>query len=67
MTKLVAVICVISWSGFWAFGYLALTASMADQAQMTMAVLLAAMGFFSGMLAWLKLSRDGAAAVARRA
>ena len=30
MNKLIALICVISWSGFWAFGYLALSAGSAE-------------------------------------
>ncbi|MDR0807702.1 MAG: hypothetical protein LBE86_00990 [Gemmobacter sp.] len=58
MNKLVALICVISWSGFWAFGYLALSAGVEDATQITVATILAAIGFFSGMIAWLKLSRD---------
>lgn len=58
MNKLVAVICVISWSGFWAFGYLALSAGVEDSAEIMVATVLAAIGFFSGMIAWLKLSRD---------
>lgn len=57
MNKIIALICVISWSGFWAFGYLALSAGVAEAGQMTVAAVLAAVGFFSGMLAWLKLSR----------
>ena len=58
MNKLIAIICVISWSGFWAFGYLALSANTADTAQMTTAAVLAALGFFTGFTAWLKLSRE---------
>ncbi|MEH7829598.1 hypothetical protein [Gemmobacter denitrificans] len=58
MNKMIALICVISWSGFWAFGYLALSARIEDQSQMVIALLLAALGFFTGMIAWLKLSRD---------
>ncbi|GHC21222.1 MULTISPECIES: hypothetical protein [Gemmobacter] len=57
MNKLVALICVISWSGFWAFGYLALSAGVEDSGQITVAAILAAIGFFSGMVAWLKLAR----------
>mgnify|MGYP006055120949 FL=1 len=57
MNKIIALICVISWSGFWAFGYLALSAGVAEAGQMTVAAVLAAVGFFSGMVAWLKLSR----------
>ncbi len=58
MNKLVAIICVISWSGFWAFGYLALSAGIEDTGQMIIATLLAGVGFLTGMLAWLRLSRS---------
>lgn len=58
MSKLVAIICVVSWSGFWAFGYLALSVGVADTSQMVTAAMLAAVGFFTGMITWLKLSRD---------
>ena len=57
MNKIIALICVISWSGFWAFGYLALSAGVAETGQMTVAALLASVGFFTGMVAWLKLAR----------
>ncbi|MDP2739559.1 MAG: hypothetical protein Q8O82_12875 [Pseudorhodobacter sp.] len=58
MHKLIAVICVVSWSGFWAFGYLALSANIHDSEQILTAMLLAALGFFIGMMTWLKLSRE---------
>ena len=58
MSKLVALVCVISWSGFWAFGYLALSAGQAETGQMVIAAVLAAVGFFTGMVTWLRLSRD---------
>ena len=58
MNKLVAIICVISWSGFWAFGSLALSAGIEDTGQMIIATLLAGAGFLTGMLAWLRLSRS---------
>ncbi len=57
MSKLIALICVISWSGFWAFGYLALSASSADSRQMTMAALLAAAGFLTGTFTYMALVR----------
>ena len=57
MNKIIALICVINWSGFWAFGYLALSAGVAEAGQMTVAALLAAAGFFTDMVAWLKLAR----------
>jgi len=58
MNKLLALVCVISWSGFWAFGYLALSADIQDQSQVMVAVLLAALGFLTGVFAYIKLSRD---------
>lgn len=58
MNKLVALACVVSWSGFWAFGYLALTSDGHDQGQVMMAVLLAAAGFVSGVFAYMRLCSD---------
>lgn len=58
MKKLVAVACVVSWSGFWAFGYLALSADIQDQSQILVATVLAAIGFVTGVFAYIKLSRD---------
>ena len=58
MNKIIAILCVISWSGCWAFGYLALSANIENTGQIVTAALLAAAGFFTGMIAWLKLSRD---------
>ena len=57
MRKLIAIINVISWSGFWAFGYLALTAEQPDSQQTLIAVLLAAAGMLAGVWAYLKLSK----------
>ncbi|THD74108.1 hypothetical protein E7681_10935 [Thalassobius vesicularis] len=57
MNKLIAIINVISWSGFWAFGYIALTASDMTQSQIITATALAGLGFLTGVLAYLKLSR----------
>ncbi|PJF08662.1 hypothetical protein [Pseudorhodobacter sp. MZDSW-24AT] len=58
MNKLIAVVCVISWSGFWAFGYLALSADVHDQAQILVASLLAALGFLTGVFAYIRLARE---------
>lgn len=58
MRKLVAVICVVSWSGFWAFGYLALSARIDEPRQMVTAGLLAFAGFITGIFTYLRLSRD---------
>lgn len=57
MHKLIALICVISWAGFWAFGYLALSANTADTQQMTVASVLAAVGFLTGTFAYIALGR----------
>lgn len=58
MNKLIAIACVISWSGFWAFGYLALSARIDDAAQMVTAGILAFVGFITGMFTYMRLSRD---------
>jgi len=57
MNKLVAITNVVSWSGFWAFGYLALTAEQPDSSQTLIAILLAAAGMLTGTWAYLKLSK----------
>ncbi|MFZ1470006.1 MAG: hypothetical protein WAT09_13665 [Paracoccaceae bacterium] len=57
MSKLVATLCVISWSGFWAFGYIAVTAEMISDQQLTVAVILAAFGLFTGIFSYLRLAR----------
>ncbi|MCR8724843.1 hypothetical protein [Frigidibacter sp. ROC022] len=57
MRKLVALICVVAWAGFWAFGYLALSAGVSDNRQAVIAGLLAAAGFISGSFAYMKLAR----------
>jgi hypothetical protein len=59
MAKLIAVLNVIAWAGFWAFGYLALTAE--SDTQMTTAVILAAAGGALGLMAWLWLVRHSEA------
>ncbi|MBC2834920.1 hypothetical protein [Paragemmobacter straminiformis] len=58
MRKVIAVACVVSWSGFWAFGYLALSARIEDPQQMVTAGLLAFAGFLTGMFTYMRLSRD---------
>lgn len=58
MNKLIAIACVISWSGFWAFGYLALTADIKDQSQMVTAGVLAFVGFLTGMFTYMRLNRS---------
>ena len=57
MSKLIATLNVIAWSGFWAFGYLALSADIQNTAQMVTAAILAALGGALGMVAYLWLIR----------
>lgn len=57
MNKLVATLCVISWSGFWAFGYIALSSGGIADSQLTIAMILAALGMFTGIFTYLKLAR----------
>ena len=58
MNKLIATVCVISWSGFWAFGYLALTAGVENTGHVTVALLLAAAAVFTGVFTYLKIARS---------
>lgn len=57
MTKLVAILNVIAWSGFWAFGYLALTSGVDQSGQMVTAAILAALGAGVGLAAYFWLIR----------
>lgn len=57
MTKLIAIVNVIAWAGFWAFGYLALSADVQNTGQMVIAAVLAAIGGGVGMLAYFWLVR----------
>lgn len=57
MQKLIAIVNVIAWGGFWAFGYLAFSAEPHQTGQMVIAATLAAMGGGLGMLAFLWLVR----------
>lgn len=57
MQKLIAIANVVSWSGFWAFGYLALTSGIEEPAQMVTAAILAFAGAAGGILAWFWLVR----------
>lgn len=61
MTKLIAIANVVAWSGFWAFGYLALTAGVNQTGQMVTAAILAALGGGAGMLAYFWLVRHSEA------
>ncbi len=55
MNRIVAILNVIAWSGFWAFGYLALSADPAEPRQMVIAAVLAAGGFVVGLLTWTRI------------
>jgi len=57
MPKLIAILNVIAWSGFWAFGYLALTTGTHQTSQMVTAAILAALGGALGMWAYFRLVR----------
>lgn len=57
MTKLIAIINVVAWAGFWAFGYIALTSKDLTEGQVTIAAILAFAGLVMGILAYLKLVR----------
>lgn len=57
MPKLIAILNVVAWSGFWAFGYLALTAQTHQTGQMVTAAILAALGGALGMWAYFRLVR----------
>lgn len=57
MPKFLALLNIIAWAGFWAFGYLALTAPAAEGGQMVTAALLAALGAGVGLWAYFRLVR----------
>jgi drug/metabolite transporter (DMT)-like permease len=57
MQKLIAIVNVIAWAGFWAFGYLALSTQVENTGQMVIAAVLAALGGGVGMLAYFWLVR----------
>ncbi|MGH1416513.1 MAG: hypothetical protein ACRBB0_23685 [Pelagimonas sp.] len=61
MAKLIAILNVVAWSGFWSFGYLALSAGTENPNQTTIAVLLAAGGAAVGLWAWFWLVRHSEA------
>ncbi|QBY02429.1 hypothetical protein E2K80_18160 [Rhodophyticola sp. CCM32] len=57
MPKLIAILNVVAWSGFWAFGYLALSVDRAETGQMMVALVLAVIGAGLGLFAYLWLVR----------
>ena len=67
MAKLIAILNVVAWAGFWAFGYLALTSGEGG-GRTVVATILAAVGAAVGIVAWLWLVRHSeATGYARRA
>lgn len=61
MAKLIAILNVIAWSGFWAFGYLALSSGTNASGQTVIAILLAALGGAAGLWAYFWLVRHSEA------
>lgn len=61
MSKLIATLNVVAWSGFWAFGYLALSADPANTTHMVVAAVLAFVGAAIGALAYFWLVRHSEA------
>lgn len=61
MKKLIAIVNIVSWGGFWAFGYLAFTAGSEREGQLVTALILAALGAGAGVFAWLWLVRHSEA------
>lgn len=59
MTKLIAILNVVAWSGFWVFGYLALAGG--GDVSGTIAAVLAALGAGIGIWAYLVLVRHAEA------
>lgn len=57
MTKFIATLNVIAWAGFWAFGYLALSADPANTNQILVAGGLAALGGGVGVFTFLRCAR----------
>lgn len=60
MTKLIAILNVVAWSGFWVFGYLAL-ATEPGQGSVVVAAILAAVGAGVGVWAYFYLVRHAEA------
>ncbi len=57
MTKFIAVVNVIAWSGFWAFGYIAVTSRDMTDGRLAVAAALALLGLIVGSFAWRSLCR----------
>lgn len=57
MQKLNALGCVVGWSAFWTFGYLAVSADAADAGQASLAAMMAGAGFIIGSFTYMRLGR----------
>lgn len=57
MNKLIAIVNVIAWSGFWAFGFLAFSAGDHSDGHLVIAALLALAGLVVGIIAYRRLIR----------
>jgi len=57
MKQFIATLNVVAWAGFWAFGYLALTADPIESRQIALAAGLAAAGAGCGLWCWFRLVR----------
>ncbi len=57
MQKVIAIINVIAWAGFWAFGYIAVTSDDLTASQLVVAAILAFAGLVTGIMAYMKLVR----------
>ena len=57
MQKVIAIINVIAWAGFWAFGYIAVTSDDLTASQIVVAAILAFAGLVTGIMAYMKLVR----------
>lgn len=67
MAKLVAVLNAVAWSGYWAFGSLALMTPPEEGARMGTALLLAAVGVAVGLWAYFRIvAHSGRSGHARR-
>ena len=58
MNKMIAILCVVSWSAFWAFGFLAISAEAETASQVMVSAMLAAVGLISGVFAYMHLARS---------
>ena len=58
MRKLTAMVCVLGWSAFWVFGFLALSSDGSAAELSVLSIVVAGLGFLTGAFAYMQLSRD---------